>query len=252
MRFISWNVNGLRACVGKVFSDVFNQLDADVFSLQETKMQEGQLDLNFDNYHSYWNYAEKKGYSGTAVYSRIQPQSVSMGLGVEAHDHEGRVITLDLGKFYYVTVYTPNSQDGLRRLDYRMGWDDDFRKRIVELDREKPVVVCGDMNVAHNEIDLKNPKTNTKNAGFTPEEREKFTKLLECGFTDTFRYLYPDARDAYSWWSYRFKAREKNAGWRIDYFLVSDRLRPYVKEACILSDIYGSDHCPVMLELEIQ
>lgn len=252
MRFISWNVNGLRACVGKGFSDVFNQLDADVFSLQETKMQEGQLDLNFDNYHSYWNYAEKKGYSGTAVYSRIQPQSVSMGLGVEGHDHEGRVITLDLGKFYYVTVYTPNSQDGLRRLDYRMGWDDDFRKRIVELDREKPVVVCGDMNVAHNEIDLKNPKTNTKNAGFTPEEREKFTKLLECGFTDTFRYLYPDARDAYSWWSYRFKAREKNAGWRIDYFLVSDRLRPYVKEACILSDIYGSDHCPVMLELEIQ
>ena len=252
MRFISWNVNGLRACVGKGFSDVFNQLDADVFSLQETKMQEGQLDLNFDNYHSYWNYAKKKGYSGTAVYSRIQPQSVSMGLGVEAHDHEGRVITLDLGKFYYVTVYTPNSQDGLRRLDYRMEWDDDFRKRIVELDREKPVVVCGDMNVAHNEIDLKNPKTNTKNAGFTPEEREKFTKLLECGFTDTFRYLYPDARDAYSWWSYRFKAREKNAGWRIDYFLVSDRLRPYVKEACILSDIYGSDHCPVMLELEIQ
>lgn len=252
MRFISWNVNGLRACVGKGFSDVFNQLDADVFSLQETKMQEGQLDLNFDNYHSYWNYAEKKGYSGTAVYSHIQPQSVSMGLGVEAHDHEGRVITLDLGKFYYVTVYTPNSQDGLRRLDYRMEWDDDFRKRIVELDREKPVVVCGDMNVAHNEIDLKNPKTNTKNAGFTPEEREKFTKLLECGFTDTFRYLYPDARDAYSWWSYRFKAREKNAGWRIDYFLVSDRLRPYVKEACILSDIYGSDHCPVMLELEIQ
>ena len=252
MRFISWNVNGLRACVGKGFSDVFNQLDADVFSLQETKMQEGQLDLNFDNYHSYWNYAEKKGYSGTAVYSRIQPQSVSMGLGVEAHDHEGRVITLDLGKFYYVTVYTPNSQDGLRRLDYRMEWDDDFRKRIVELDREKPVVVCGDMNVAHNEIDLKNPKTNTKNAGFTPEEREKFTKLLECGFTDTFRYLYPDARDAYSWWSYRFKAREKNAGWRIDYFLVSDRLRPYVKEACILSDIYGSDHCPVMLELESQ
>lgn len=252
MRFISWNVNGLRACVGKGFSDVFNQLDADVFSLQETKMQGGQLDLNFDNYHSYWNYAEKKGYSGTAVYSRIQPQSVSMGLGVEAHDHEGRVITLDLGKFYYVTVYTPNSQDGLRRLDYRMEWDDDFRKRIVELDREKPVVVCGDMNVAHNEIDLKNPKTNTKNAGFTPEERERFTKLLECGFTDTFRYLYPDARDAYSWWSYRFKAREKNAGWRIDYFLVSDRLRPYVKEACILSDIYGSDHCPVMLELEIQ
>ncbi len=251
MRFISWNVNGLRACVGKGFSDVFNQLDADVFSLQETKMQEGQLDLNFDNYHSYWNYAEKKGYSGTAVYSRIQPQSVSMGLGVEAHDHEGRVITLDLGKFYYVTVYTPNSQDGLRRLDYRMEWDDDFRKRIVELDREKPVVVCGDMNVAHNEIDLKNPKTNTKNAGFTTEEREKFTKLLECGFTDTFRYLYPDARDAYSWWSYRFKAREKNAGWRIDYFLVSDRLRPYVKEACILSDIYGSDHCPVMLELDI-
>ena len=221
MKFISWNVNGLRACVNKDFNNIFNSLDADFFCIQETKMQEGQLDLNFDNYHSYGNYAEKKGYSGTAVYSRIQPQSVSMGLGVEAHDHEGRVITLDLGKFYYVTVYTPNSQDGLRRLDYRMGWDDDFRKRIVELDREKPVVVCGDMNVAHNEIDLKNPKTNTKNAGFTPEEREKFTKLLECGFTDTFRYLYPDARDAYSWWSYRFKAREKNAGWRIDYFLVS-------------------------------
>ena len=251
MRFISWNVNGLRACVGKGFSDVFNQLDADVFSLQETKMQEGQLDLNFDNYHSYWNYAEKKGYSGTAVYSRIQPQSVSMGLGVEAHDHEGRVITLDLGKFYYVTVYTPNSQDGLRRLDYRMEWDDDFRKRIVELDREKPVVVCGDMNVAHNEIDLKNPKTNTKNAGFTPEEREKFTKLLECGFTDTFRYLYPDARDAYSWWSYRFKAREKNAGWRIDYWLCSSRLAPQLRSAQIHTGIMGSDHCPVEVVLDI-
>ena len=249
MRLVSWNVNGLRACVGKGFADVFREIDADVFSLQETKMQQGQLDLEFDGYQSWWNYAEKKGYSGTAVYSRTAPLGAALGLGIDAHDHEGRVITLEFDKFYYVTVYTPNSQDGLRRLDYRMVWEDDFRNYLCALDRVKPVVVCGDMNVAHTEIDLKNPKTNTKNAGFTPEERQKFTQLLDSGFTDTFRLLYPDARDAYSWWSYRFRAREKNAGWRIDYFLVSDRLIPCVREARILSDVMGSDHCPVLLEL---
>ncbi len=249
MRFVSWNVNGLRACVTKGFPEVFGQLDADVFSLQETKMQAGQLDLDFEGYRSWWNYADKKGYSGTAVYSRMEPLDASMGLGIDVHDHEGRVIALEYDKFYYVTVYTPNSQDGLRRLDYRMEWDDDFRSYLAALDQKKPVIVCGDMNVAHTEHDLKNPKTNTKNAGFTPEERQKFTQLLESGFTDTFRLLYPDARDAYSWWSYRFKAREKNAGWRIDYYLVSDRLRPYVREARILNDVMGSDHCPVMLEL---
>lgn len=251
MRFISWNVNGLRACVGKGFVDTFEKLDADIFSLQETKMQAGQLDLDFEGYKSYWNYAEKKGYSGTAVYTRLTPIEVKMGMNIDAHDHEGRVITVEFDKFYYVTVYTPNSQDGLRRLDYRMTWDDDFRTYIIELDKRKPVVVCGDMNVAHTEIDLKNPKTNTKNAGFTNEEREKFTKLLEAGFTDTFRYMNPDARDIYSWWSYRFRAREKNAGWRIDYYLVSNRLRPNIKSTQILTDVYGSDHCPVLLELSI-
>lgn len=251
MRFISWNVNGLRACVQKGFADIFDNLDADIFSLQETKIQAGQLDLAFMGYQSYWNYADKKGYSGTASYTRISPLNVKLGLGIDEHDHEGRVVTLEFEKFYYVTVYTPNSQDGLRRLDYRMTWDDAFRNYVVELDRKKPVIICGDMNVAHTEIDLKNPKSNTKNAGFTPQEREKFTQLLDCGFVDTFRHLNPDLTEAYSWWSYRFRAREKNAGWRIDYYLISRSLLPHLKEARILSNIYGSDHCPVMLELNI-
>lgn len=249
MRFISWNVNGLRACAGKGFDEIFNKLDADIFSLQETKMQAGQLDLNFLGYQSYWNYAEKKGYSGTAAYSRLTPISIVYGMGIEEHDHEGRVITLEFEQFYYVTVYTPNSQDGLRRLDYRMEWDDAFRKYVCSLDQHKPVIICGDMNVAHQEIDLKNPKTNTKNAGFTIEERNKFTELLQNGFTDTFRHLNPELKDAYSWWSYRFHAREKNTGWRIDYYLISNRLLPNLSDARILSDVYGSDHCPVLLEL---
>ena len=249
MKLISWNVNGLRACVGKNFREVFNQLDADFFCLQETKMQEGQLDLSFEGYHSYWNYAEKKGYSGTAIFTKHQPLSVSYGIGVEEHDHEGRVITLEMPAFYLVTVYTPNSQDGLRRLDYRMTWEDAFQAYLQELDKKKPVVVCGDMNVAHEEIDLKNPKTNRGNAGFSDEERGKFTELLDAGFTDSFRKLYPDTV-TYSWWSYRFKAREKNAGWRIDYFVVSDRFMERVKDSEILTDIMGSDHCPVMLTIE--
>lgn len=224
MKLISWNVNGLRACEGKGFSDIFKQLDADFFCLQETKMQEGQLDLKFDGYESYWNYAEKKGYSGTAIFTKHKPLSVSYGLGIEEHDHEGRVITLEMEDFYMITVYTPNSQDGLKRLDYRMKWEDDFREYLMRLDKLKPVIVCGDMNVAHKEIDLKNPKTNRKNAGFTDEERDKFSQLLASGFTDTFRYFYPDKEGIYSWWSYRFKSREKNAGWRIDYFVVSNRL----------------------------
>lgn len=224
MKLISWNVNGLRACEGKGFSDIFKQLDADFFCLQETKMQEGQLDLKFDGYESYWNYAEKKGYSGTAIFTKHKPLSVSYGLGIEEHDHEGRVITLEMENFYMITVYTPNSQDGLKRLDYRMKWEDDFREYLMRLDKVKPVIVCGDMNVAHKEIDLKNPKTNRKNAGFTDEERDKFSQLLASGFTDTFRYFYPDKEGIYSWWSYRFKSREKNAGWRIDYFVVSNRL----------------------------
>lgn len=247
MKFISWNVNGLRACEGKGFSDVFKRLDADFFCLQETKMQEGQLDLQFDGYKSYWNYAEKKGYSGTAIFTKHEPLSVTYGLGIDEHDHEGRVITLEMDDFYLITVYTPNSQDGLRRLEYRMKWEDDFREYLLRLDATKPVIVCGDMNVAHKEIDLKNPKTNRKNAGFTDEEREKFTTLLSSGFTDTFRYLYPDKEGAYSWWSYRFKAREKNAGWRIDYFVVSSRLADKIQSAGIHSDIFGSDHCPVEL-----
>lgn len=251
MRFISWNVNGLRACVGKGFADIFDQLDADIFSLQETKMQVGQLDLEFDGYSSYWNYAEKKGYSGTAIFTRQTPLQATLGLGIDDHDHEGRVITLEYDKFYYVTVYTPNSQDGLRRLDYRMEWDDAFRNHLVTLDQKKPVVVCGDMNVAHKEIDLKNPKTNVNNAGFTPQERQKFTQLLDSGFTDSFRFLYPDLKDVYSWWSYRFRGREKNIGWRLDYYLVSNRLQPQIKEAKILNEVYGSDHCPVMLDLDI-
>ena len=249
MKFISWNVNGLRACEGKGFSDAFKQLDADFFCLQETKMQQGQLDLAFDGYKSYWNYAEKKGYSGTAIFTKHEPLSVTYGLGIDEHDHEGRVITLEMPDFYLVTVYTPNSQDGLRRLDYRMTWEDDFREYLLKLDTVKPVIACGDMNVAHNEIDLKNPKTNRRNAGFTDEEREKFTTLLSSGFTDTFRHLNPDLEGAYSWWSYRFHAREKNAGWRIDYFIVSNRLTDKIKSATIHNEIYGSDHCPVELVL---
>ena len=250
MKFISWNVNGLRACVGKGFAESFKQLDADFFCLQETKMQEGQLDLDFEGDTSYWNYAEKKGYSGTAIFTRHQPISVSYGLGIEEHDHEGRVITLEMQDFYLITVYTPNSQDGLRRLDYRMTWEDDFLEYIKRLDEKKPVIVCGDLNVAHEEIDLKNPKSNRKNAGFTDEEREKMTKWLNSGFTDTFRYFYPEQKDIYSWWSYRFKAREKNAGWRIDYFIVSNRLQERLDNAKIHTEIYGSDHCPVELTLK--
>lgn len=251
MKFISWNVNGLRACDGKGFREIFANLDADFFCLQETKMQPGQLDIAFDGYQSYWNSAEKKGYSGTAIFTRHEPLRVAYGLGIEEHDKEGRVITLEMDNFFLVTVYTPNSQDGLRRLDYRMEWDDAFRDYLKKLDAEKPVVVCGDMNVAHQEIDLKNPKTNRRNAGFTDEEREKFSCLLRDGFTDTFRFLYPDQTDIYSWWSYRFKAREKNTGWRIDYFLVSDRLQPQLTGAKIHTDIYGSDHCPVEVEVDL-
>lgn len=250
MKFISWNVNGLRAVVGKGFADTFAALDADFFCLQETKMQAGQLDLAFDGYEAYWNYAEKKGYSGTAIFTKHKPLSVTYGIGVEEHDHEGRVITLEMPDFYLVTCYTPNSQDGLRRLDYRMSWEDDFRAYLLMLDAKKPVVVCGDLNVAHKEIDLKNPKTNRKNAGFTDEEREKMTMLLEAGFTDSFRFFNPDLTDAYSWWSYRFRAREKNAGWRIDYFLVSNRLADKMVSASIHNEVYGSDHCPVELVLK--
>ena len=248
MKFISWNVNGLRACVGKDFENQFKELDADFFCLQETKMQEGQLDLQFEGYESYWNYAEKKGYSGTAIYTKHKPLSVSYGMGVEEHDHEGRIITLEYDQFYLVTCYTPNSQTELKRLDYRMTWEDDFRKFLKSLDAKKPVVICGDLNVAHEEIDIKNPKTNRRNAGFTDEEREKMTVLLNDGFTDSFRYLHPD-EVTYSWWSYRFKAREKNAGWRIDYFLVSDRIKEQITEAKIHTEIMGSDHCPVEVDL---
>ena len=249
MKFISWNVNGLRACAGKGFEESFRKLDADIFCLQETKMQAGQLDLEFDGYSSYWNYAEKKGYSGTAVYTRRRPLSDAYGIGCERHDKEGRVITLEFPEFYLVTVYTPNSQDGLRRLDYRMDWEDEFRSYLLSLDRKKPVVACGDLNVAHQEIDLKNPKSNRKNAGFTDEERAKFSELLKAGFVDTFRYFYPDMENIYSWWSYRFRAREKNAGWRIDYFIVSERLKAQLAEAKIHTDIYGSDHCPVEVDI---
>ncbi len=251
LKFISWNVNGLRACYDKGFADAFNRLEADFFCLQETKMQEGQLDVQFEGYQSYWNYAEKKGYSGTAIFSKVKPLSVTYGLGMEEHDHEGRVITLELESYYLITVYTPNSQEELRRLDYRMKWDDDFRAYLKKLEEKKPVIVCGDLNVAHKEIDLKNPKTNRKNAGFTDEERAKFTTLLESGFTDTFRYFYPEQEGIYSWWSYRFKAREKNAGWRIDYFLTSDSLKDKLRGAQIHTDILGSDHCPVELTIEL-
>ena len=249
MKFISWNVNGLRAVVGKGFGDIFKQLDADFFCLQETKMQEGQLDLEFEGYRSYWNYAEKKGYSGTAIYSRHEPLSVTYGMGIDEHDREGRIITLEMPDFYLVTCYTPNSQDGLRRLDYRMTWEDAFSAYLQELDKKKPVIVCGDLNVAHQEIDLKNPKTNRRNAGFTDEEREKFGTLLDAGFIDTFRHLHPD-QATYSWWSYRFRAREKNAGWRIDYFLISERLLDRLAGAGIHTEIMGSDHCPVEVEID--
>lgn len=250
MKFISWNVNGLRACVGKDFSQSFESLNADFFCLQETKMQAGQLELQFPGYTSYWNYAEKKGYSGTAIYTRKEPLAVSYGIGIDEHDHEGRVITLEYDKFFLVTVYTPNAQEELRRLDYRITWEDAFQAYLHQLDAKKPVIVCGDMNVAHQEIDLKNPKTNRRSAGFTDEERSKMTQLLSNGFTDTFRTLHPE-QVTYSYWSYRFRAREKNAGWRIDYFLISDRLRPQLKGASIHTEIYGSDHCPVELDIDI-
>ncbi len=249
MKLISWNVNGLRACEGKGFRDVFKTLDADFFCLQETKMQAGQLDMQFDGYRSFWNYADKKGYSGTAVFTRHQPLDVSYGIGIDEHDHEGRVITLEMEDFFLVTCYTPNSQDGLKRLDYRMVWEHDFREYLKGLDAKKPVILCGDLNVAHEEIDIKNPKTNRHNAGFTDEEREQFSILLDNGFTDSFRFKYPD-EVKYSWWSYRFQARQKNAGWRIDYFVISDRLRDCLADAAIHTEIYGSDHCPVELVLQ--
>ncbi len=248
MKFISWNVNGLRACAGKGFGEAFKSLDADFFCLQETKMQAGQLDLQFEGYQSFWNYADKKGYSGTAIYTRHTPLSVIYGMGIDEHDHEGRVITLEMDGFFLVTVYTPNAQDGLRRLDYRMKWESDFLNYIKTLDAKKPVIVCGDLNVAHEEIDLKNPKSNRRNAGFTDEERVCMTTTLANGFVDTFRTLHPDDV-TYSWWSYRFHAREKNAGWRIDYFLVSESLRDRIEAAEIHTGIYGSDHCPVELRL---
>ena len=250
-KFVSWNVNGFRACLQKGFADFFAASDADFFCLQETKLQEGQIDLQFPGYESYWDYAEKKGYSGTAIFTRHKPLSVARGLGIDAHDHEGRAVTLEFEQFYLVTAYVPNSQDGLRRLDYRMTWEDDFRAYLKSLDERKPVVVCGDLNVAHQEIDLKNPKSNRRNAGFTDEEREKFSLLLEAGFTDTFRYFYPDKEEIYSWWSYRFKAREKNAGWRIDYFLASNRLQPQLRSAAIHTEIFGSDHCPVEVNIDL-
>ena len=251
MKLISWNVNGLRACVTKGFVDIFNTLDADIFCVQETKLQQGQIDLELDGYHQYWNYAEKKGYSGTAVFTREEPLDVIYGMGIEEHDKEGRCITLEFKDFYLVTCYTPNSQNELKRLDYRMKWEDDFRSYINFLDKKKPVILCGDLNVAHKEIDLKNPKANRKNAGFTDEEREKMTNLLESGFTDSFRYLYPDKEGIYSWWSYRFNARKNNAGWRIDYFITSNSIKENIKDAKIHTDIMGSDHCPVELDINI-
>ena len=250
MKFISWNVNGLRACVQKGFLDFFNSIDADFFCIQESKLQAGQIDLDLPGYHQYWNYAEKKGYSGTAIFAKSKALSVSYGIGIEEHDKEGRVITLEYDNFYLVTCYTPNSQNELKRLPYRMQWEDDFREYLKTLDAKKPVVLCGDLNVAHNEIDLKNPKTNRKNAGFSDEERAKMTELLGSGFTDTFRYFYPDAEGIYSWWSYRFKAREKNAGWRIDYFITSKRINDKLKKAAIHTDVLGSDHCPVEVDIE--
>lgn len=251
MKLISWNVNGIRACVGKGFMDFFREVDADIFCIQESKMQAGQLELDMPGYYQYWNYAEKKGYSGTAIFTKKEPVAVVNGIGIPEHDMEGRVITLEFDTFFMVTVYTPNSQNELKRLSYRMTWEDAFRSYLKDLEERKPVVVCGDLNVAHKEIDLKNPKTNRMNAGFTDEEREKMTVLLDSGFIDTFRHFYPDEEQIYSWWSYRFKAREKNAGWRIDYFLVSDCLKDQLKDAKILTDIYGSDHCPIELDIEL-
>ena len=250
MKLISWNVNGIRACVQKGFLDFFKEIDADIFCIQESKMQEGQLDLELEGYHQYWNYAEKKGYSGTAIFTKQEPISVQYGIGIEEHDHEGRVITLEFEDFYMVTVYTPNSQDELKRLDYRMQWETDFLAYLKKLEEKKGVIFCGDLNVAHKEIDLKNPKTNRKNAGFTDEERAKFGEVLAAGFIDTFRYFYPDAEGIYSWWSYRFSARAKNAGWRIDYFCVSESLKDRLQDAKILTDVMGSDHCPVQLDLK--
>ena len=250
MKLISWNVNGLRACMTKGFIDFFKEADADIFCLQETKLQEGQIELELPGYHQYWNYAEKKGYSGTAVFSKKEPISVVYGIGIEEHDHEGRVITLEYPEFFVVTVYTPNSQDGLARLSYRMRWEDDFLAYLKKLETKKPVIFCGDLNVAHKEIDLKNPKTNRKNAGFTDEERQKMTVLQENGFVDTFRYFYPDREGIYSWWSYRFQAHSKNAGWRIDYFMVSESLKEKLSDAVIDTQVLGSDHCPVELILK--
>lgn len=252
MKLISWNVNGIRACVGKGFLEFFKDVDADIFCIQESKMQEGQLELDLPEYYQYWNYAEKKGYSGTAIFTKKEPLSVANGIGIAEHDKEGRVITLEFEEFYMVTVYTPNSQNELARLSYRMEWEEAFLAYLKNLEKTKPVIVCGDMNVAHKEIDLKNPKTNHKNAGFTDEEREKFSILLENGFVDTFRHFYPEQEGIYSWWSYRFKAREKNAGWRIDYFLVSERLKGKLKDAGILTEVMGSDHCPVELMIDLQ
>ncbi len=251
MKLISWNVNGLRACVQKGFLDFFREIDADIFCIQESKLQEGQIELELDGYHQYWNYAEKKGYSGTAIFTKKEPLAVAYGIGVEEHDHEGRVITLKFADFYMVTVYTPNSQDGLARLDYRMKWEDAFLAYLKKLEEKKPVIFCGDLNVAHQEIDLKNPKTNHKNAGFTDEERAKFTQLVENGFIDTFRFFYPEAEGVYSWWSYRMKARERNAGWRIDYFCVSEALKDRLQDAKIHTEVMGSDHCPVELTVEL-
>ena len=247
MKLISWNVNGIRAGVGKNFMEFFNEVDADIFCLQETKLQENQIDLQLEGYYQYWNYAKKKGYSGTAIFTKKEPLNVIYGMGIEEHDQEGRLITLEFEDFYMVTVYTPNSQSELKRLNYRMKWEDDFKKYLKELDKKKPVIVCGDLNVAHKEIDLKNPKTNRKNAGFTDEERNKFTELLNAGFIDTFRYFYPTEENIYSWWSYRFKAREKNAGWRIDYFCVSEKMKDRLESAKIQTEVLGSDHCPVEL-----
>ena len=251
MKLVSWNVNGLRACVEKGFIDVFKELDADFFCIQESKLQAGQITLDLPGYYQYWNYAEKKGYSGTAIFTKREPMNVMLGIGIEEHDHEGRVVTLEYDNYYVVTVYTPNSQDGLKRLDYRMKWEEDFCGYLKKLEENKPVIFCGDLNVAHKEIDLKNPKTNRKNAGFTDEERSCMTHLQEVGFVDTFRYFYPDQEGIYSWWSYRFQARAKNAGWRIDYFMVSEILQEKLQNASILTEIYGSDHCPVMLEINI-
>ena len=251
MKMVSWNVNGLRACVTKGFVDIFNKLDADIFCLQETKLQEGQIDLPLEGYYQYWNYAEKKSYSGTAIFTKKEPLAVTNGIGIDEHNTEGRVITLEFEDFFFVTCYTPNSQNELKRLDYRMKWEDDFREYLLRLNKKKPVILCGDLNVAHNEIDLKNPKTNRKNAGFSDEEREKMTTLLNSGFTDSFRYLYPDKEGIYSWWSYRFNARKNNAGWRIDYFITSDSIKNKIIDSKIHTDIMGSDHCPVELDIDL-